>query len=140
MRRAVLAVCLHQLSAAREISCKRTLGRVAKWNVAFFFPFATNQNCFSAQADIFQVDARKFRIADAASIKQFEHQPVALRKSRDLRHFSIDHKIHFFNGGHAGKFLRQLRSRYQLCRILLDHAFPRQPTIQRPHRRQRPCD
>src|SRR5450432_1389183 len=42
---------------------------ISKWNVAFFFPFATNQNNFIARSNVMYFDANHFGVADSASVK-----------------------------------------------------------------------
>ena len=119
-----------------QIGCEGAFHRITKRNVTFFFSLAANQNGLRAQPNIVEIDSSQFRISDSASVKQFQHEPVTFREGRDLWHFTIDHGIHFFNRRDARKFLGKLWRGDQLRRILLHHAFPRQPTIKRPHRRQ----
>ena len=117
--------------ARRQISRQRQFDAIPEWNVAFFLSFAADQNGLSAQANVIEINADELGIADAASVKQFEHQAVALRERGDLGHVAIEHRIHFFQGGHARQFLRKPGSRHQCRRILLDHPFLREPAIQR---------
>src|SRR5207249_6403573 len=84
---------------------------VAERNVALLLALATNQDGFRAQTNVTEVDSDQFRIANAASVEQFQHQSVALREGCYLRHLAIEHEIHFFYGRNARQFLGQLRRR-----------------------------
>ena len=125
------------LLAGRQVRRERDLYRVAERYVAFLLSFAANQDRLVAQPNVFEVDPDQLRVSDAAAVKQLEHQPVALGKSGDFRHLSVEHAIHLLNRRDPRKFLRKFRSRDQRRRILLDHSLLRQPAIERTHRRQR---
>src|SRR5579862_4968711 len=79
-RRSVL-VSLGQESLTRsQIACQRVLDRIAERDVALFFSFSANQDRLGTQPDIVEIDPGQLRIANAASIEQFQHQTIAFGK------------------------------------------------------------
>src|SRR5207249_2091598 len=60
-----------------KINGKRAPHRVAEGHVPLLLPLAANENCFRAQTNIVQIDASELRVANTASIKQFQHEKVA---------------------------------------------------------------
>src|SRR2546421_10208200 len=69
----------------RKINGKRAPRRIAEGHVPLLLPFAANENQFRTQTNVVKVDSSEFRVANAASIKQFQHQKVALGKCGNLR-------------------------------------------------------
>ena len=77
-RRRISWALAANFQAGGNIGRQGNLNGVAERNVTFFFPFAANENGFRAQADVVEIDADEFGVTDAASVKEFEHEPVAL--------------------------------------------------------------
>ena len=88
-----------------KIGGQSALHRIAERNIAFFLPLAANQNGFCAEANVVEVDAGEFRIADAASVEQFEHQAVAFGESGHFRHFAVETEFISSIVGTRGSFL-----------------------------------
>src|SRR5258707_4533686 len=87
----VLTRLAESLLPGRKINRERTLHRIPKGNVAFLLPFAADKNRLRTQADVVDIDSGQFRVADAASVQQFEHEMVALRESRYFWHLTVEH-------------------------------------------------
>src|SRR5208283_5816393 len=75
--RRLFAVRLENFLAQGEIRREGRFHGVAKGNIAFLFPFAADEDGLGAQSNVVEIDARKFGVADAASVEQFQHKPVA---------------------------------------------------------------
>src|SRR5579864_751044 len=122
----------------RQVSPQGRCRRSSERYKALLLSFAANQDGLVAHANVIDIDADQLRVSNAASIKQLQQQTVALGKCSHLRHLRVEDAIHLFDGRYPRQLFRQLRRGDELRRILLDHAFLRQPTIERSHRGQRP--
>src|SRR5260370_32950967 len=78
----VLTRLAESLLPGTKINHERTLHRIPKGNVAFLLPFAADKNRLRTQADVIDIDSGQLRVADAASVQQFEHEMVALGGGR----------------------------------------------------------
>src|SRR5580693_10418452 len=97
----VLARAGKKLLSFGEIGYEPGFHRLSEWNVSFFLPLAADENRLGTQPDVVKVDSREFRIADAASVKQLQHEPVALGEGCHLGHLAVNHGVHFFNRRYA---------------------------------------
>src|SRR5947209_20263137 len=57
-----------------KINGKRAPHRVAEGHVPLFLPLAANKNRFRAQPNVVQVNSSTLRVANAAPIKQLQHE------------------------------------------------------------------
>src|SRR6266851_4046758 len=87
----VLTHLAESLLPGGKISREPPLHRIAKGNVAFFFSLAANKNRLGAKADVVEIDSGQLRVADTASVQQFEHEMVALGEGRHFWHLTVEH-------------------------------------------------
>src|SRR5262245_37003131 len=79
-RRGVFLYLDQSFLASGKICRERSASRVPKRHIAFLLPFPSNQNSFVSHADIVEIDANQFRVADTAAIEQFQHEAITFRK------------------------------------------------------------
>ena len=122
----------------RQVSPQSLGGRIAQGHIALLLSFAANQNHFLRPVDVFEVEAGELRIADAASIKQFENGLVARRPTGCIVGNVVDNTIHLLDRGHPRQVLGKARRGNERCDILFNPAGARQPLKPAANGRQRP--
>src|SRR5215472_17413779 len=129
-----------ELLTGGQVGAKSGDGRSAEGHVALFLPFSANQNRLGADADVVEIDADQLRVADAATVEQFEKESVALWEGGNFGHVAIEYRVHFFDGWHARQFFGQLWRGDELGGILFDDALLCEPTVERADGGEGACD
>src|SRR5512143_4145830 len=91
-RRCISSKLSQQFLTLRQIFANRDRRGIAERHEAFLLAFAADEYRLIAPVDVFEVDADQLRVANAAAVKQFKDDAVALVKGRLLGHRPIKHR------------------------------------------------
>src|SRR5215469_12251220 len=122
--------CYESVPAHRKIGLKSRCDRLSERHVPFLLTLSANGDRLRARANVIQIDADQLGVANAAAIKQFQDQAVALWESRRFRHFPVQHGIHLFDRRNARELFGQFRRGNERRWILTYNSLLAQPTIE----------